>query len=499
MTSFQIFRTLMHQGWLSFRRAHYFERSMGIKALMAFVAIVFLWYAYLLGLMLPSLLQQIFPDKEAHEAFFAIWLYIYAADLTMRLFMQKLPKQLIQSYLSLPVSRNTLAGYILARSWFNIYNICLFALLIPFYKSVLHHPLPDQAFWLAILASILLAGVNHAIIIWAKAWPFRIAAIMLPVLLIAGTGLFGIAINPPLFMAFSEQAGKAFISGNGWAFILPALIIGIFQYLSHRGLCTSFYDWAGTTTVRVRSRASFLERIFARVPVYGLFWELEWRLIKRNKRSVGGLRQWPLVIIGLPLFFYFDPFDNASMYMYLLVMVAGGYGYFHLQYTFSWESRFFDLIASRQTDLHAFIRAKYYFYLAMGLLQILPVLLLLVFLRPDLVWPLAGMFLYVTGPVFAFMMHTGIGSSTRIDPNKRASFNFEGTSGTLFLVVFVSMFSVVVLMGLAYFLPLAKETGLALLTAGLGLMFILLHKVWIKAIEQKFLRRKYHNLNKYRG
>ncbi len=499
MTSFQIFKSLVHQGWLGFRRAHYFQRSMGIKALMFFVAIVFLWYAYLLGMMLPSLLQQIFPDKEAHEAFFSIWLYAYAADLTMRLFLQKLPKQLIQSYLTLPVGKSTLAGYILARSWFSIYNLYLFALLIPFYKTALQYPLSGQAFWLAILGSTLLAGINHAIITWAKTWPSRTMATMLPVFLIALTALFGIVINPSQFMAFSEQVGKAFISGNIWVFTFPAAIIGLLQYLSHRGLCNSFYDWSGTTNARVHTGASFPEQLFARVPVYGLFWQLEWRLITRNKRSKGGLRQWPLVIIGLPLFFYFDPFDNASMYTYLLVMVAGGYGFFHLQYTFSWESRFFDLIASRQTDIHEFVRAKYYFYLALGLLQILPVLIILLFFRPDLAGFLAGMFLYVTGPVFAFLMHTGIGSSTRIDPNKRASFNFEGTSGTLFVVVFVSMFSVIILMGLAYMLPLATTTGLALLTGGSGLIFILLHKVWIKAIAKQFLRKKYHNLTKYRG
>ncbi len=498
MSSHQIIRLLLHHGWLSFRRAHYFERSLGVKLIMAFAGLIFLWYLYWIGMLLPVLLERFYPDTAPYRVFFSFLLYIYAADLLFRLFMQKVPRLLIQSYLPLPVTRNTLATFILIRSWFSIYNVYLLPLLIPFYIRSLLLPVSAAAFWLALLGTFLLGGINHAFIIWMKTWPSRFSGAIVALILIAGAGIFGGILFPYHFMAFSGQLGEAFISGNPVAFIIPLLIIVMLHTLSQKSLLLSFYEWAGALSVKVQAGSTLAEKLFARVPVHGLFWELEWKLIKRNKRASAGLRQWPLTIIGVPLLLYFAPGDSTTHYIYLMVMIAGGYGFYHLQYAYSWESRFFDLIASKKIDIYTFILSKYYFYCLLGLIQVIPLLALLAIARAETVLPMAGMFLYVTGPVFVILLNTGIGNSTRIDPNKRASFNFEGTSGTLFLTIFAAMFSVVFLMIFAYFLPLPIETGMALVTGATGIVFIVLHRRFIRGIANTFNKKKYRNLSKYR-
>ena len=497
MTSYNIQKILLQHGWLSFRRAHYFDRSMGVKVLMVFVGFIFIWYLAMAGALLPQLLGHVFPDKEPHHAFFSILLYLYAADLVTRFFVQSPPKQLISSYLPLPVSRNKLAGFILLRGWFSIFNIYLFPLLIPFFMRTLLFPVSSNAFWLALLGCFLLGSINHSLITWFKTWPGRQARITALVIFIAGAGIGG-GLYPSVFMDVSEQLGRAFIAGNPWAFMLPLAAVVFLQSLSKKGLVQSFYDWAGSGHAKAPAGSSRLEKFFARVPVFGSYWELEWKLIMRNKRASGGIRQWPLAIIGIPLFLYFAPDESSGQYIYLLVMVAGGYGFYHLQYAFSWESRFFDLIASRNTNLYRFIQAKYYFYTLMALSQILPMLILLGFAAPQMVLPMAGMFLYVTGVIFAFLFYTGVNNSTRIDPNKRASFNFEGTSGTLFMTILAAMFSVIFLMIIAFFLPFGMEESFALVTAATGLVFIMLHPKWLRATAKKFQRKKYHNLSKYR-
>ncbi|MFP4064619.1 MAG: DUF5687 family protein [Bacteroidales bacterium] len=497
MTSYNTPGILLQHGWLSFRRSHYFDRSMGVKVLMVFVGFIFIWYLAMAGALLPQLLGHVFPDKEPHHAFFSILLYLYAADLVTRFFVQSPPKQLIVSYLPLPVSRHSLAGFILLRGWFSIFNIYLFPLLIPLFMRTLLFPVSAGAFWLALLGSFLLGAVNHSLITWYKTWPGNQVRITALVLFIAGAGIAG-GLYPSALMSLSEQLGRAFIAGNPWAFMLPLTAVIFLQTLSKKGLVQSFYEWAGSGHAKAPAGSSRIDKFFARVPVFGPYWELEWKLITRNKRTSGGIKQWPLAIIGIPLFLYFAPGENPSQYIYLLVMVAGGYGFFHLQYAFSWESRFFDLLASRDTNIYRFIQAKYYFYTLLALSQIVPMLILLGFTAPVMVLPMAGMFLYVTGAIFAFLFYTGINNSTRIDPNKRASFNFEGTSGTQFMTILAAMFSVIFLMVIAFFLPLGMENSFALVTGVSGLAFILLHPRWLRATAKKFERKKYHNLSKYR-
>ncbi len=498
MTFSQQIAALLKHSWLGFRRAHYFRRSLGIRLLMVFSALLFLWYAHLLGLLMPVWLRELFPEKETREAFFSLWLFLFVADLLFRLSMQKIPRQMIRAYLHLPIRRSTLASWMLFRSWISIYNLYLVVLLLPFFRTAFLLPGDTLLFWRVLVATVLLIGFNHSLSIWVRAWLWTRPAWAVTGLVLTGGALLAAILSPPHLMQLSLRLGEAVMEGRIHAMAWPLPLILLLQSLSHRGLTGGMARFTTSASPGLAGRTSWPEGILSAVPRYGQLWELEWRLITRNKRSLSGLRQWPLFIIGLPLFFYFDPFDNASQFLYLMVMVAGGYGFFHLQYVFSWESRFFDFIASRQIDMREFIRAKYLFYVMMGLLMMLPVLLTLAFLIPEMLWPMAGIAAYAMGPVFAWLFYIGLGSSTRIDPNKRAMFNMEGSSGTLFFVVFVSMFSVLILAGVAYVLPLPDNMGLSLLTGVPGLAFMLWHPWWTAAIAAKFHRRKYSNLSKYR-
>ncbi|MGM0572686.1 MAG: DUF5687 family protein [Bacteroidota bacterium] len=498
MSSLQIMITLLRHGWLSFRRAHYFERNMGIKILMVFVGLIVLWNLFMLGVVLPDLMTHLFPEKAPHTAFFSLLLYIYAGDLVVRLFTQKVARQLVRSYLTLPVSRHLLAGFILLRSWVNIFNFYLFPLLIPFFLRSLTMSVSPGAAWLAIIGCFLLGGLNHALVIWFKTWPSRTTGLAVILLLTIGMALFGGLLFPERFMALSERLGHSFISGEPYVFIFLIILIAGLQLLSKKGLIHSFYDWAGSATRSFSTGDSLMERLFAKVPRFAPWWELEWKLITRNKRAANGLLQTPFLVAGIPLVMYFMQGENPLSFIYLFVMASGGYGYFHLQYAYSWESRFFDMIASRGISLYRFILAKYYFYVLLGLAQTALIIPLLAITNAALILPWLGIFLHVTGPIFAFLLYTGIGNSTRIDPNKSASFNFEGTSGMLFLTILASILSVVVLSVIAYFLPWPAETAIGAVTGLSGISFILFHKRWINAITHKFLRNKYHNLYKYR-
>lgn len=488
---------LFRHTWLGFRRAHYFDRSMGLKMLMLIVGFFVAGYLYIFGLFLPVILLNVFPDSSPHESFFSLLWLIYAGDLSLRMFMQKPPKQLIQAYLSLPLSRRTLARFVMLRSWFSLYNFYLFLILAPFYLRTLV-PISSSAFWYAMLGSFLLAGINHSLVIWIKTRPVRQVRVVIYLLpLLALAVVFGV-LYPEKLMDASWQLGISFMSGNAFSFIIPAAIIGTMQFITSRGLQHAFYEWQGSEKPDMAAGSSRLDRFIASFPVYGIYWELEWRLMTRNKRASAILKQIPLTIIGIPVLFYFIKEENITAYTYLFVLIAGGHGFNYLQYAYSWESRFFDWISTRQTDIHKFIIAKYYFHTGLGFLQLIPMLVLLAFTNPPIIWPMTGMFFYVTGPIFAFLLYGGIKNSTRIDPNKRASFNMEGTSGNLFLTILVSMLSVVVVMIISFFLPFPSPVNVFIVSAAIGVLFMVFHRRWTQAIASRIIKQKYSLLSKYR-
>jgi hypothetical protein len=148
--------------------------------------------------------------------------------------------------------------------------------------------------------------------------------------------------------------------------------------------------------------------------------------------------------------------------------------------------------------MKTFIMAKYYFYTGVALLQLILILPVVWFTQPAAVPMLFSLMLYATGPVFALLIYMGVSNSTRLDPNKKAIFNFEGTSGILFVSILLIFVSLVPVAAAGLLLPWGKKTGIYFSTAITGLAFISTHKWWLSAIASKFAQKKYHNLNKYR-
>lgn len=490
-----IIKALLSHTWLSFRRAHFFSKGLAIKAVMLFAGAILIWSLYLGGLLMPALLAEVFPDKQSLPAFFSLLIPILLADLLLRLFMQKLPRQDVRSYLTLPVSRSLVADLILLRSFPCIYNFYLLPLVLPFYLNVCE---PGAQLWLAFAGTLMLIVINHSITIWIKSQSSPALARSVALVLIGVIAFAGASFYRAEILELSARLGTELISGNPYVFLAGSAVFATLLMLSKKALLVSFYQWTDAGQRKGSAESSRVEKWLAAVPVWGLYWELEWRLLIRNKRSSAGFRQWPLVIPAFPLLLYLLPPQGITEYVYVMIMIAGGYGFFHLQYVFSWESRFFDMLAAKNADIRIFIQSKYYFYCLLALLKLIPMLILLYFAAPRLLLPMAGMFLYVTGPVFAFLFYTGVGNSTRIDPDKKQVFNVEGSSGNLFITIIAVMFSITPLVILAYLLPMQMEYAIFAVTATTGIAFLLTHRKWIRAVSGKMEKRKYHNLSKYR-
>jgi hypothetical protein len=486
---------LLRHGWLGFIRAHYFSRSMGIKALIAFVLLTLLLYLYMAGSALPGILQNQFPDRHPNDVFFAYLLLLYAGDLSLRLFSQPVPRQAIAPYLHLPLRRSRLAALTLARSWFSPYNIYLLALLVPFFLRTAHSP---QAFWHVITGCLLLSGISHSLGLLLKTHGKRNSRSMLVVALVLGLLLPAAWFFREELMAFSLRLGHALMEGRPGVFLVMGALIAVAQPLVRRGLEAGFYETGSQEDRSLPATAGPLSALLLRVPHWGMLWDMEWKLIIRNKRSRQNFLQIPLMMAVVLYLLLTAPEGTLTAMTPFLLMGMGSYGFVHLQYVFSWESRFFDYIASRDLPMETVVRARYGFHVLTALLQFLLLTPLVLVFKPGLYPYLAGVFLYAVGPVFCLLFYAGLGNSTRIDPNLRALFNFEGTSGTLFFIIILIFMTTIPLHIAGSLLPMAHPMGFSLAAGLTGLAFLVAAPAWTADVARRFMKKKYRNLDKYR-
>ncbi|MFN2394161.1 MAG: DUF5687 family protein [Bacteroidales bacterium] len=487
---------LISHSWQMFRRSVFFEKSMFAKGIIAFVIFFLVMNLYGLGRSLPVLLNEQFPDLAPAEWVYGVLPLFMLGDLFMRFFIQKVPAGQVMPYMHLPVSKSSLSGYRISRSWLHPINFYLLFFFYPFIQMTINPATSSQE--LGLLGVFLLVGVNHSILMLIRTpgkenkW---LGYLLVIVLLAMGVGYL---LFPEKIMDHSLQVFMAFVYAKPVAFLIPVFVIVVLQYIVYRQTIINFYQLyeAGEKVEKPAAR-NIIETLLASVPVYGPYWLLEWRLLLRNRRTKSSLYTFLPMAVAFALYAGFrvtEPGQSGVAIVYILI--AGGIGSMHLQHAFSWESYFFDYIASRDFPMEIFVRAKYYFYLLIGGIQFILISILLAFLNIDMMLFFAGMSLYSMGMGFYLYLRAGIRHSSRMDLQGNASFNMEGVSGMKMLMGMLQFFIILPLVIIGFLLPVSH--GGALLPAIAGIIFLVSHRRWTRKLGQRMEARKYINLAIYR-
>ncbi len=483
---------------LAYRRAHFFEKNLTVNIIIGFAILFFLIYIMLAGMLLPHLLHDFFPGEKIHELVFKVLIFIMFGDLITRWFMQKIPAQNILPYFHYPISKNSIANFFIIRAWFNIFNIYLLVFFIPFFYYTIAFNVSGEAFLYSIAGIIVLSGLNHSLIIVLKTISIKNniirTALMIIALVLAIIGYF----HYEQLFNISLLLGNSFMSGSKLTFAIFIISIICLQVLSKYNLKRGFYflfeDSESKSTLLAGS--TFMGGFFSKIPVYGKFWDLEWKLITRNKRSKNNFYQFPIMLPVLLFFFWWYPAETISNMLVFLMLFAGSYGFFHLQFFLSWESRYFDYIASKNINFKDFFKAKYYFYSCIALIQFLILLPFLYYINPFYVLVYFSIMTYTIGAAFCIMLFAGISHSTRINPNQKAFMNFEGISGIQFLMIFVIMCSIIPFLVIGHIIN--TDYGVYYTLIFTGIIFWITHPYWIKKAVNYFLGKKYIKLQKFR-
>ena len=491
-------RQLQSHQWKAFLRHPMFERNLALKIFM-FIIFLFLGVELLaMGFFLDTLLLEVGTYTYAIDVFNSLWVYLFVFDFLIKYLFKQNQSMQIASYLALPVKRNRLFNFLLTKEFSNIWNLYFLFLLIPFaFKAIT----PYWNFGIALLYilffysicignSLLVNIANN--LLKRNGWFF-----FLPFVIVAAIiGLpFFVDVN---YGDYTYRLGEMLLDNNGMVWVAQLLILAVLWWCNLRLMRGQLYvEMQGKKASGAASFSglSFLDRLGE----LGEFINLELKMLARSKR----LRSQLYAIVFLIVYYFFMIYtahtmftESTFMLVFFTMFTIGGLGLIMSQYMFMAESSFFDGLMSRRHNLQNMVKGKYLLYVSYGVIMALFMLIPVFSGKLDLLF-LISVFFYTIGFLFFLMFQNAVYNKTYFDLFDSGMFNWKGTSGNMILVTMLGMFIPVVLVQIVSGLFGQTVTYYFMLVVGLG--FTLTANRWLDWTYNRFLKRKYKNMEGFRS
>ncbi|MDR3251492.1 MAG: DUF5687 family protein [Tannerella sp.] len=495
-----IHKQLRQHRWKSFRRNPMFERNMAIRIFMYFMFVFIAFYLLAFGFLLETILSKSGQYESAVTSLNALIPYIFAADFIVKFFFKSNRSMQIAPYLTLPIKRNKLFDFLLLNEFSSFWNIYFIFLIVPFafmaipaeygyLAAIVYIPV----FYLMCVANSLLVSIVNNFISRNLLFYFLGAVIVAcPFFL-----MFVCGIDPG---DFTVWAGDMFLSFNPLVYAGFIVIFAVLWLINRLQMQERLYlELQGKKNEKISSFSSlsFLNRFGA----IGDFINLELKMILRSPR----LKQQILLafILGIGMNFYViyipgNSFIEHGQFVFFLYLIfaIGGMGIIMGQYIFTSESSFFDGLASRNLSLFVLLKSKYFLYCSYS------VLVFLLFLIPAFQGKISGfmlvsMLFFITGPVYCLIFQNAVFNKQHFDLFDKGMWNWKGQSGNMLVISMITMFMPVVFVLIiraifgndaAYYFMLIT-----------GLAFTLTSKYWLAWTYNRFLRRRYKNMEGFRA
>ena len=492
-------RNLQQHQWKAFRRSPMFERNLGIKIFMYFLVGFYVLYLLMIGFFLDKLLLKVGEYEYAIDTFNWLILCVFAVDFVIKFFFKSNQSMQIAPYLSLPVKRNTLFNFLLQKEFSSLWNFYLLFLIVPFSFKAIAPYYGYLSVILYILFFYLLCVANSLIVSFANnlakrsAWYYILIAafVFLPfVSLIYGKFDIG---------HYTQKAGEGLLNNNPIVWAGLAGLIVVFWIINRMQMRSELYkELQGEKAEKIASfsKLSFLGQ-FGEI---GELIQLEIRMILRSKRLktqtlfAGGV----IVCIFIMMLYGQNMLTSSNGQFILLLYSILTVGFLEItmgQLIFSTESSFFDGMMTRNLSMHNMLKGKYLFYSSFALLMTL--LLLIPAFQGKISFLLViANFLYVIGPISFMIFQNAVYNKTFIDLFDRGMMNWQGQSGNRFAITMITMFLPVifVLIIIGFF---GKDVAYGFMII-VGILFALTSQQWLRWTYNRFLKRKYKNMEGFR-
>lgn len=479
--------------WKQYFRSSYWQKSVLMNVLLVFFAMYFIVTFLILGVAMYPMLKKFFPDEDPFVVFNGFLFFWIIGDLLLRFFFQKLPVMSVKPLLTLPIKRGTIVNFVLGKSVLSFFNFLPLFAIIPFGIMLISNDyaaLPILSWVLAIILLTLITNFTNFIL---ESVSSELELPFLPILILAG-GLF--ALNYFNIISFSELISKVFIGISNNPFWLIGLVAAlVLLYYSNFKILRRklFIDNSLKSKAKeVKSTNLAWTRKFGEIAP---FMQLDVRLILRNKRSKSSI--W-MLLIGLfyGLFFYPNPIyaDMEWFFVFIGIFVTGIFLINFGQFIPAWDSGYYKLLMSQNIKYEKYLKSKF-------TLMILSVVIMFVLSIPYVYFGWKILLAHFAAAIYNVGVNSHIillgGSYNRkkIDLDKRAAFNFQGTGAVQWLIGIPLMIIPMIIFAIFYF-TLGFESGIAAIIL-FGLLGIVFHQKIMQFITKKYLNSKYKMIDAF--
>jgi hypothetical protein len=479
--------------WKQYFRSSYWQKSIAINILMVFFALYFVAMFLGLGFGLLFLLKKVFPEQDAFVVANGFLFYWIIGDLLMRFFLQKLPVMSVKPLLTLPIKRSKVVNYVLGKSAVSFFNFLPLFAIIPFSIMLIRDGSPSSMILTWMLTMIIVVLIINFLNFIIEAFSAKTELSFLPVIVVVGA-LFGLDYFNILPMKALIGDSLISIANHPILILIPIAVLGLVYGYNFKILREKlFLDSSLKSKVTEVKAAdlSWTNRFGDIAP----FMQLDLKLIWRNKRTKSMAM---LLVIGLlyGLFFYPQPMyqDKEFMFAFIGIFSTGFFLINFGQFIPAWDSGYYKMLMSQNIKYEQYLRSKF-------ILMVMSVVILFVLGIPYVYFGWKILIVHFAAAIYNIgvnshvILYGGSFNRKKIDLDKKAAFNYQGTGAVQWLIGIPLMALPMGLFALINWL-IGFEAAIALLM-GLGIIGIAFHKKLMKLITKRYLDSKYKMIDAF--
>jgi hypothetical protein len=469
--------------WKQFFRSASFSKSLGAKILIGFFGLYFTVIFLFMGFGGYFALKEIYPDKDPLLVINSFLLYAIVGDLIFRYIMQKLPVMNIKPLLTLPIKKNKIVHFILAKSSLSFFNIMGLFFYIPFSIILIKegYNVAGVLGWLATMILLIQSANFFNFLVNKNNAVFG--------------GLITLLILGYLVQHFNWFDLPGFV-GTGFdaiyqspflALVFLVILIGLY-FMNYKQLRNEIYLDAiiSEKTKEVNSAdLSFTDKLGDLAP----FIKNDLRLMWRNKRTKSGI--WMLAVgLGYGLIFYTQPMYAEMQVMYVLVGIFStgtlliNFG----QFIPAWDSSYYNMLMSQNFKYERYLKSKFTI-LTISVVGLFVLGIPYVYFGWKVLAVHFAAMIYNVGVNSHVILYGGTFNRKKINLDEKAAFNFQGTGAVQWIIGIPLMLLPMAIFGLINWLVSFEIATLTL--AIFGFIGIALHKKLMAAITKKYIANKY--------
>ncbi|MBR2101354.1 MAG: hypothetical protein IJ928_01235 [Prevotella sp.] len=498
MNRIEIFKTLRRHIKLSEKRSAVYEQNKTSKIIIYVLAGFMILYMIFLAVMFAFIANTSRTSTPA-EFFFGLLPFILVIDFLFRFMGQRTPAQLFKPYQLLPLPRYACVETFILSSIVSENNLVWLAVTIPYAFLTLFFSsgfFATLGFIIVFQLIIILNSQNY--MLWRTLITRSALSWIGPVL------IYGALFLPWVIKDFDTMFDAFGAIGEAAVNWSPLVFIGIFALLAvyffiNRKLQYKF-TWQESNESESGKQLNKVWQFgqLDRFGIIGEYIKLEIKSIIRNKNM-----RYPFIYSTVFTVFlsviisYTDIYDGAFVSKFFIVYVFIINGGMLLIKIMGAEGNYIDALMVHKENILNLMKGKYFFYCALLLVPFV-IMIPTIFMGKYTLLMLISLAAFTAGPVFFMFMQMAVWNKQTIPLNSKlvAKGNVE-TNWFAVIAEMLAMFAPVIIISvLSVFF---SETTTFIILLLIGLAFICLNHVWMKNIYNRFMKRRYENMESFRA